>query len=113
MKKTLFFALIFSLLYITVDAQQSTNWRTSTLQDNSNYFDVVSKTRANLKLNKSNTLKSRKAHKQFERWAAFWKDRILPNGNFISEQHTVQERAKAKKCEMQISCQNLKQPIGV
>jgi photosystem II stability/assembly factor-like uncharacterized protein len=97
MKKQLLSTLfIFTFLFASL-AQESINWRTSTLNSNSNYFDIVSKARANLKNVDITTRKGKKAVKQFERWADFWKERILPNGAFVSEMHTVVEFEKVKQ----------------
>ncbi|WP_298420967.1 T9SS type A sorting domain-containing protein [uncultured Kordia sp.] len=60
------------------------NWRTSILDENSNYFEIVEQENQVLAPLRNNTdRKSRKKVKQFERWAAFWKDRVLPNGKFM------------------------------
>lgn len=77
------FALGFSSLL------QAQNWRTSVLDENSNYFEIVEEENQALAPIRNNTdRKSRKKVKQFERWAAFWKDRVLPNGKFVPASHT-------------------------
>ncbi|WP_046755663.1 T9SS type A sorting domain-containing protein [Kordia jejudonensis] len=68
----------------------SQNWRTSVLDENSNYFEIVEEENAVLAPIRTNTdRKSKKKIKQFERWAAFWKDRVLPNGTFMPASHTA------------------------
>lgn len=65
------------------------NWRTSLLDENSNYFEIVEQENQALAPLRNNTdRKSRKKIKQFERWAAFWKDRVLPNGKFMPASYT-------------------------
>ena len=95
MKKQLLIVFFLSLFYTPINAQEDVNWRISTLKKGSNYYDVVSKARASLKKQKNiSSLKSKKERKQFERWAAFWKDRILLDGTFVSETHNFNEWKK-------------------
>jgi xyloglucan-specific exo-beta-1,4-glucanase len=73
----------------SVTAQEQ-NWRTSTLDENSNYFEIVEQEQQVLAPIRENTdRKSKKQIKQFERWEAFWRDRVLPNGRFMSAAHTA------------------------
>ncbi len=77
------FALGFSSL------SEAQNWRTSVLDENSNYFEIVEEENQALAPIRNNTdRKSRKKIKQFERWAAFWRDRVLPNGKFVPASYT-------------------------
>ena len=97
-KKLLLTLLILLTITLGSYAQRGSDWRSSSLNNNANYYDVVSKKRTTLKnqLN-PNSLQSKKAVKQFERWAAFWKDRVLPNGSFVSAKHTYNEWKKYKE----------------
>ncbi|MFL0083928.1 T9SS type A sorting domain-containing protein [Tenacibaculum maritimum] len=73
-------ALLFSSFLIQA---QDHDWRNAIFQKNSNYHDIARANRKSLKRLKKNTdRKSKKQLKQFERWAYFWKDRILPDGSF-------------------------------
>ncbi|WP_420573518.1 VPS10 domain-containing protein [Kordia sp.] len=89
MKRNYYLSLV-GILALGFSAQaQKQNWRTSTLDENSNYFEIVEQEKQRLNpIRKNNDRKSRKEVKQFERWAAFWKDRVLPNGRFMSAAHT-------------------------
>lgn len=97
MKKQLLSSMILLFICVAVSGQQTIDWRSSTLNSNSNYFDIVSKANAELKLVDLSTRKGKKARKQFKRWENYWKDRILPNGSFVSEAHTVLELEKVKQ----------------
>jgi len=97
-KKLLLLLLTFSMCIYTVNAQREGNWRNSSLQKGSNYYEIVSRNRAKLKnLKNATSRSSKKQIKQFERWAAFWKDRVLPDGSFVSEAHTFNEWKKFKE----------------
>ena len=98
MKKKILIFLLGSFLFSTFSIAQNKNFRTSTLEKNSNYFKIVKNQREKLELIKNNTdRKSKKKVKQFERWAAFWKDRITTSGSFVSATHTFNEIRKEKK----------------
>ena len=95
MKAKLLFFLFGTLIFCNSSFSQKKNFRTYTLNNNANYYDIINKKRKELTSFKGKTdRKSKKAIKQFERWAAFWKDRILPNGNFVTETHSYLELKK-------------------
>mgnify|MGYP005990742083 CR=1 FL=1 len=95
-RKISLLTIVFFLTFFTLKAQKN-NYREATLNNNSNYFEIVKKQRTFLESLKGKTdRKSKKQIKQFERWAAFWKDRILPNGSFVSAAHTSNEYKKEK-----------------
>lgn len=88
MKKKL--RLTLAGLFLLGVSAQAQNWRTSTLYENSNYFEIVERENQALAPIRENTdRRSKKKIKQFERWAAFWRDRVLPNGRFMSAAHTA------------------------
>ena len=98
MIQKLIFLFLGSSLISNIALAQEQNFRMSTLDKNTNYFEIVDKKRKELEPLKERTdRKSKKEVKQFERWAAFWKDRILPNGSFVSEAHTFNEFKKEKE----------------
>lgn len=102
MKTKLLYLLLVSFLVSNFTLAQKENFRTSTLDKSSNYFDIVNKKRKELEPLKGKTdRKSKKQIKQFERWAAFWKDRIMADGSFLSEAHTFNELEKEKKRKSQ------------
>ncbi len=89
MKKQLLFLFGSILLFSNNSIAQTNNWRTSTLQESANYYDIIAENETRLLPLRSQTdRKSKKQIKQFERWAAFWKDRVLPDGSFVSAAHT-------------------------
>ncbi len=99
-KNTLILSAFFLMSNLTIAQKQS--WRLSTLDKNSNYFEVVKKERKKLEsLKGKKDRNSKKQIKQFERWAAFWKDRILPDGSFVSAAHTFNEYKKEVRKEKQ------------
>ncbi len=98
MNKKLFLVFVgICLVSVSIEAQEQ-NFRTSNLEEGSNYFEIVAKNKLRLK-NKRNRgdRKSKKEIKQFERWAAYWKDRVLPDGSFVSEAHNYNEWKKMNK----------------
>lgn len=96
MKKQYIF-LTSLLLSYTLQGQQS-DWRNAPLSKESNYYEIVAKNRTSLRgRSTKNTRKYKKAKKQFERWANFWKDRILTNGHFVSAAHNYNEWVKENK----------------
>ncbi|MCI2227806.1 T9SS type A sorting domain-containing protein [Polaribacter sp. MSW13] len=70
---------------------QKLDYKTEALKENSNFFEIVKKTRKQFSDKK---LQSRgkvskmehKAYKLFERWAWIWKDRVNPDGTFPKNQ---------------------------
>lgn len=95
MNKKLFVLAVFCIGFAKA---QNSEWRTSTLQENSNYFDILKKENSILRSLRSRTdRKSKKQIKQFNRWAAFWKDRILPDGSFVPVSHTYNEWKKEQE----------------
>ena len=74
---------------------QETNWRTAPLEKESNFYEIVKKNTTALKFARSkNDRKSKKQIKQFERWKNFWKDRVTPDGSFVSAAHNYNEWVK-------------------
>lgn len=96
-KRLFFFWVGIMLLSHNVNSQKQ-NWRTSTLKKNSNYYEIVKKEEEYLApiLDKNNR-KNKKQIKQFRRWAAFWKDRVLPDGSFVSATYTYNEWKKEQQ----------------
>jgi xyloglucan-specific exo-beta-1,4-glucanase len=92
--KKLILTAVSGLLMVGFTANsQEQDWRSAPLDANSNYFEIVTKERAFLETLSENTDRiSKKKIKQFERWAAFWKDRINADGTFVSEAHTDNQR---------------------
>lgn len=98
MKTKLLFLFLGSFLVSNLTIAQNKNFRTSTLDEKSNYFEIVNKKNKELASLKGKTdRKSKKQIKQFERWKAFWKDRVLPNGSFVSATHTYNEWKKEQQ----------------
>ncbi|OSY88569.1 hypothetical protein WH52_07435 [Tenacibaculum holothuriorum] len=94
MKKQITLLSIFILGSFTLQSQNS-DWRSAPLYKESNYFEIVSKNKKALKNARSRSDRnSRKKIKQFERWANFWKDRIKPDGSFVSAAHNYNEWIK-------------------
>lgn len=99
--KLLFFSV--SLFFSAIIQAQISDWRSSTLFEDSNYFSIVQQNRTALqKLKARGDRNSRKQVKQFERWANFWKDRILPDGKFVSAAHTYNEWVKENQRHAQL-----------
>lgn len=66
---------------------QTTSYKNAPLQKGSNYYEIISKKRAEfstLKKSNSLSLSELKSFKHFERWAYFWKDRVNKDGSFPS-----------------------------
>lgn len=80
--------LILSLLLTSFFAfSQTVSYKNASTTKGSNYYDVVSKKRLELKALHAGKVLNRteiKAVKQFERWAFFWRDRINSDGSFPS-----------------------------
>lgn len=102
MNKKLFLVFIgICLVSMSVQAQ---DFRTSNLKEGSNYFEIVAKNKLRLENKRSKgDRKSKKEVKQFERWAAFWRDRVLSDGSFVSEAHNYNEWKKMNKRNIQQS----------
>ncbi len=95
MKKELLFLFGSLILFFNNSNAQKQNWRNSTLQENANYFSIIEENREILlPLRERTDRKSKKQIKQFERWAYFWKDRIKPDGTFVSAYHNYNEWLK-------------------
>ncbi|MCH2195621.1 YCF48-related protein [Kordia sp.] len=90
MKRKLYLALAGITIFGFSVETQAQNYRASVLDEDSNFFEIVEQENQILAPIRSNQdRKSKKQIKQFERWKAFWKDRILPNGHFMSAAHTA------------------------
>ena len=88
-KKTLFWLLIltavFSFTKTTAQKKVQFNYKQEAKKEKANYFDIVKKTRAKFAATDLTVLKNKKANKQFERWAYYWKNRISKDGSFPNE----------------------------
>jgi len=83
MKKTITISIF--ILLSTIVFSQKLNYKREAKTPDANYYEIVKKTRAEIartKYLKSASLKTKKAEKQFERWAFFWKDRVYSDGSF-------------------------------
>ena len=90
MKRKLYLALAGITIFGFSAETQAQNYRSAILDDNSNYFEIVEQENQVLAPMRGNQdRRSKKQIKQFERWKAFWKDRVLPNGRFMSAAHTA------------------------
>jgi len=92
-------ATISVLLAMTTNIySQEQKWRGAPLSDSSNYFDIVTKQRAYIETIKgNNNRENKKKIKQFERWAAFWKDRVNADGSFVSASHNNSQRLSSQE----------------
>ncbi|MBU2940376.1 T9SS type A sorting domain-containing protein [Lacinutrix sp. C3R15] len=80
MKKTITLLL---MVFTIVSYSQSIDYKAATKIKGSNYYEITNKVREELgEYNKNATKAEIKKHKQFERWAYYWKDRVDINGNF-------------------------------
>ena len=80
MKKTITLLL---MVFTIVCYSQSIDYKAATTKKGSNYFEIVNQVRQELGAYNKNASKTEiKRHKQFERWAYYWKDRVDVNGNF-------------------------------
>ncbi len=71
------------MVFSIVTFSQSIDYKAATAKKGSNYYDIVAQVRQELGAFNKNASKTEiKKHKQFERWAYFWKDRVDINGNF-------------------------------
>ncbi|MEM6685819.1 MAG: T9SS type A sorting domain-containing protein [Bacteroidota bacterium] len=90
MRKKLYFALtgiIFFSFSVELNAQK---YRSAVLNEDSNYFEIVQQeSQLLMPILNNEDRRSKKQIKQFERWKAFWKDRVLPNGRFMPASHTA------------------------
>ena len=82
--------IIYSILFFIGCFQvnaQTINYKKEAAKENSNFFEIVKKTRKqlsqrNYQAKGVNTRTERKATKQFERWVWIWKDRVNTDGSF-------------------------------
>ncbi|CAM1348017.1 T9SS type A sorting domain-containing protein [Tenacibaculum halocynthiae] len=89
--------LITFLCSYKISAQQS-NWRDAPLKKDANYFNILKSNEQRISAAKRSSNKvSKKQIKQFNRWKNFWKDRILPDGSFVSATHNYNELKKENK----------------
>ncbi|MBQ0786392.1 MAG: T9SS type A sorting domain-containing protein [Oceanihabitans sp.] len=80
MKKTITLLL---MVFTIVSYSQSIDYKAATNIKGSNYYEITNKVRKELGAYNKNASKTEiKKHKQFERWAYYWKDRVDVNGNF-------------------------------
>lgn len=101
------FKLGLCMLFPLLSGAQNYEWRTAPLEEGSNYFEIVSKLNKELRPHRAKTTrKHKKQIKQYERWADFWRDRVLPNGQFVSPAHTYREWQKEKERDLNLREQN-------
>ncbi|MEZ4854052.1 T9SS type A sorting domain-containing protein [Flavobacterium sp.] len=81
--KLLLLTLILSVFFS--NAQITENYKQLSKEDNANYYTIVASARAEFASKDLNVLENKKAKKQFERWALYWKDRVNQDGTFPSE----------------------------
>ncbi|WP_272022360.1 T9SS type A sorting domain-containing protein [Olleya namhaensis] len=80
MKKTITFLF---LVFTIVSYSQSIDYKKTPYIKGSNYYQIIKQVREDLgAFNRNASKTENKKHKQFERWAYFWKDRVDVNGNF-------------------------------
>jgi photosystem II stability/assembly factor-like uncharacterized protein len=90
MKRKLYLALAGYAIFGFSAETQAQNYRSATLNENSNFYEIVEQENQILApIRENEDRRSKKQIKQFERWKAFWKDRVLPNGKFMSAAHTA------------------------
>ena len=71
------------MVFSIVSYSQSLDYKAATTKKGSNYYDIISQVRQELGAYNKNASKTEiKKHKQFERWAYYWKDRVDLNGDF-------------------------------
>lgn len=71
------------MVFTIVSYSQSIDYKAATNMKGSNYYEITNKVRKELGAFNKNASKTEiKKHKQFERWAYYWKDRVDVNGNF-------------------------------
>jgi len=71
------------MVFTIVSYSQSIDYKAATNMKGSNYYEITNKVRKELGAYNKNASKTEiKKHKQFERWAYYWKDRVDVNGNF-------------------------------
>ncbi len=81
MKKS--FLIILVAVFGLTGFSQQLNYKQKS--ENSNYYEIVAKTRSELSKRDKSKLSNKKAVKQFERWAYLWKDRVYADGSFPNE----------------------------
>lgn len=95
MKNQLSLLLLFTFLCASKISSQQSNWRDAPLKKNANYFNILKNNEQRISAAKRSTSRaSKKQIKQFNRWKNFWKDRILPDGSFVSATHNYNELIK-------------------
>ena len=94
MNKKLLALLLGGMGMVTIAQEkgQDLDYRRLSAKEDANYFEIVKNQRELLKpLLTSKSKTDQRKIKQFERWAAFWKDRIYPNGDFPQNGHDLKE----------------------
>ncbi|PQJ71743.1 T9SS type A sorting domain-containing protein [Polaribacter butkevichii] len=97
MKKLLHIVYFTLLLFVCAQLNaQTINYKKEALKENSNFYEIVKKTRQqfiNKKLHSKSveTILDKKEKKLFERWVWIWKDRINPDGTFPQKQVNKEE----------------------
>jgi hypothetical protein len=98
------FICLSTFILLLTQTTLSQNFRNSIINENSNYFDIIDDYKKSIDSLKTLTdKKSKKKVKQFERWAAYWKDRVLPNGDFVAADHDYKEWVKNKSHQSSLS----------
>src|SRR6056300_715707 len=81
-KTTLLFLFSFSVLFSQNNVKL--DYIDEAAKGDLNYFEIVKKKKEEIKSYDLSKISNRKAIKQFNRWAYFWKDRVDELGNFPS-----------------------------
>lgn len=74
--------IIICMISLSVFAQKSTNYKKASLKPDANYYEIVKSVRNDFSKRDLSKLSNKKAQKQFERWAYFWRDRVNADGSF-------------------------------
>ena len=90
-----FYFILFVVSFLNLNAQ-TINYKEEAAKENSNFFEIVKKTRKQFSDKKlqSKGVESRmekKANKLFERWVWIWKDRVNADGSFPKNQVNKKE----------------------
>ncbi|QOD61723.1 T9SS type A sorting domain-containing protein [Polaribacter haliotis] len=97
MKKTIHkFSFCLILFFCFQINGQTLDYKNEASKENSNFFEIVKKTRKQFSNKKKSTNKAasrleKKYRKQFERWVYIWKDRVNPDGTFPKNQVNKEE----------------------
>jgi photosystem II stability/assembly factor-like uncharacterized protein len=83
MKKTVLLNLM--LIISLLGFSQKLTYKQDALKEGANYYEIISKTRAVFSEMDMEKLSNKKAQKQFERWAYYWRDRVNADGSFPPE----------------------------